>query len=272
MVEKEEFSDLMLEKDSENKVSKFKKFILLAGVFLLIFLLILIVMKAINKPDKANDAFTTSNPNQAINIDKPKDDPLFKQVPIIQEENKKESFEEMVKKLKEKESKRAQEQKQAIQEPKTINEPKTTQAPQEVTVPIVPEVKPEPVKQPAKPQPVAKPAKPKPTPKPVAKPKPKVAKKPSIPKIKVPKAKNLTPEAGKTYIQVLATSKYNSDKAFLNKIKAKNYPYRLYKTNVNGVKFIKVLVGPYDTSKQARSALPKVKQDLNPKAFIFKVK
>lgn len=256
MEEKDEFSDILLEKD-ENKASKFKKIALGVGVLVLIFLVVIIVMKIINKPDSKEDDSRlviqpTTNQNEPESSTS-KDDPLFKQVPIIQEDSKKESFEEMVKKLKEKETKRAKEEESEPKkdEKSSKKDEIAKEAAKDVPAP----------ESAMKPVPIKEIKQPKKQPK-----KEKVAKKK---KAKPAPAKSAS---SGTYIQVLASTKMNPDKKFVAKVKAKGYPYRLYKTEVKGTPYLKVLVGPYNSQKEARETLVKVKKELNPDAFIFHVK
>ncbi len=247
---KSEYSDILLEKETDNKASKFKKFILLVGVLVLVFLVVLISMKAINKtPQDDEEAIAKEmglKPSKRIT--KPEDDPLFKQVPIIQEDSKNEGFEEMVRKLKEKEKKRIKEEKVKPKEEKPIKIIKAI--PEEEKIIILP--------------------KKVDTPKPVKPKKVKVKKKP-VKKAKA-KTRKKVHKNYNTYIQVLASSKLNSDASYIRMIKSKGYSYRLYKTRVKGTMYLKVLVGPYRSRAEANHALPKVKRDLNPNAFIFKTK
>lgn len=262
MEEKDEFSDILLERESEAKASKFKKIALIAAVFILIFLSVLIVMKIVNKPDKLDDSSrltigpkVTTEPTQEV-----KSDPLFEQVPIIEENSNKESFEEMVKKLKEKESKRIEQQKIIAQ--------KDEQKPKETIVPIVETKDKTPTKKEA-PVKIVKPTKVE-QPKKTVKTQPKKPPK-SIPTIPAPKKTAKSSVAKGIYIQVNATSKLKPDQKYLNSLKSKGYEYHLYNTTVKNKKFIKILVGPYKSTQEANKNLPKIKKELNKSAFIFRV-
>ena len=124
MEDKNELSDIVLEKNDGNKSQNFKRILVGAAVLVLVFLVVLIVMRALNKPQTpTTDSRLVLPPEpsaKVVKTDEPKDDQLFKQVPIIEEESKKESFEDMVKKLKEKEIKRT-EVKEEVVEP--VKEP-----------------------------------------------------------------------------------------------------------------------------------------------------
>lgn len=267
MEEKDEFSDILLEQDSGSKSSKFKKITLVVGIFILIFLIVLLVMKFLNKPETANDGSKLVIEPEKTVVETPetekKDDPMFKQVPIVQEDSKKDNFDELVKKLKEKENKRAQE---ALEESKKVEQVVPEAEPVKEVKQEVKQVPITEVKSITKPK-VTKPKKPKPTP--VRKITPKPKKIPSIPS---PKASASSSIPSGIYIQVSASSKSKPDARFIAKLKAKGYPYQLFRTTVKGTKYLKVLVGPYSTSTEARAKMVGVKKDLNPKAFVFRVK
>lgn len=245
MEEKDEFSDILLEQESDKKASKFKKIALFVAIFILIFIVVLVVMKLLN-PSEDSATKPQNIPQEDVKpATQTKDDPLFKQVPIIKENDKKESFDELVKKLREKELKKEREKRAQLDKKPSVNEPK-----------IVPIKKIE-----AKPTKVVKKQSQKVTPK-------KVDKK-TIPTIPLPKG---VASSGNIYIQVLATSKSKPDAKFISKVKSKNYPYKLHKTTINGKPYLKVLVGPYKNRQSAKNALDKVRKDLNPKAFLFSMK
>jgi DedD protein len=73
------------------------------------------------------------------------------------------------------------------------------------------------------------------------------------------------------YIQV-SSSANTPAKSFLDGIAKKGYSYHQYKTTVNAKQVIKVLVGPYNSDKDARTALINVKSDINKDAFVYQVK
>ena len=81
---------------------------------------------------------------------------------------------------------------------------------------------------------------------------------------------------GKYYIQVAALMKYaKPNKRFLELIRKYGYNYTFYTTTIikGGRKFIvhKVLVGPFNSKKEAQKQLSKVKKYITQNAFIFKV-
>jgi DedD protein len=237
MENRNELSDIVLEK-GDSKTVKLKRLLILVAFLILIFLVALASMKMMNKDDAKNTSKLILPPEPTTQeVPVTKDDQLFKQVPIIEENPKKESFEDMIKTLKEKE---VQKQEEA----------KTKE-----TLPAVP-TKPEPLKTPevktkeATPPPAKEVAKPKET--------------PSTPAV------SSSADAG-IYIQVGAVAT-NPEQKVLNDIKSKGFEYRLYKTVVNGNNVTKILIGPYAKSEDAQSALVSVRASINKNAFIYRVK
>jgi DedD protein len=164
-----------------------------------------------------------------------KDDQLFKQVPIIEENPKKESFEDMIKTLKEKEVQKQEEAKVKEITPAVVpTKPETPKASEVKTKEIVP-------------------------------PKKEVVKASETP---APTSGNA--DAG-IYIQVGAVAT-NPEQKVLNDIKSKGFEYRLYKTVVNGNNVTKILIGPYAKSEDAQSAISSVRASINKNAFIYRVK
>lgn len=249
MKEQDEFSDILLEQEGEQKTSKVKKIAIIVAVFMLIFIIVLVIMRLINPSESKT---STNNKTPIKQTTKPvveaKDDPLFKQVPIIKENSKKESFDELVKKLREKELKKEAEKKAEVK----INKPKK-EVDDKLKIVAIKNIQVEKNQSTKKVQ--------KPAIKEKAKPK-----KNAI--VNIPFPKGYT-KSGNIYIQVLATSKFDVDKRYIGKIKSKKYPYELFKTNVKGTPFLKVLIGPYKSKKDAKNALPQVRKDINSKAFIF---
>ena len=194
--------------------------------------------------------------------------PTFEQVPIVSENKGQDSFEDMVKALKEKEDKRQQDTGAAAPaptEPSTIQGAlKQNDAPN--AQPIEPKAEPkqhvnvvkqkEPKQEKAAKQPKNDAAKEKPA-------KQKPAKQ-------APTANGGEAHSG-SYIQVFAVKHFNEKAPELGKLKAAGYAYKLYRTNVNGNEIIKVLVGPY-SGEQLKSELAKIKQSAAPNAFIVNIK
>lgn len=242
-----DLKDIVLDSGEDDKLrnSGVKKILIFVVILVIIFLVVLIIMRLINTPETPeNDSRLVLPPEPTEIQEKAKNDEIFRQVPIIPEETKKESFEEMAKSLKEKEMASIKEEKpkEEIKKEPKFEEPKELKMPEEPKI------------------------KPKPTPKL----KPKKDPKPALAKDK----KDLS-DVGKTpkgtYIQVTATNKFDPSDKYLRNLKSKGYSYKLYKTLVNGKEYTKILVGPYD-KKSINSHLSKIRKDINKDAFIFRVK
>lgn len=194
--------------------------------------------------------------------------PAFEQVPIVPENKGQDSFENMVKALKEKEDKRQQD---AGAPAPTPTEPSTIQGA---------------LKQ--NDAPGAQPSEPKAEPKQhvnvVKQKEPKQEKAAKQPKNDAAKEKQAKQKPSKqapaasggdahsgSYVQVFAVKHFNEKAPELGKLKAAGYAYKLYRTNINGNEIIKVLVGPY-SGEQLKSELAKIKQNAAPNAFIVNIK
>ncbi len=238
MENRNELSDIVLEK-GDSKTLKLKRILILVAFLILVFLVALASMKMMNKePSKETSKLILPPEPSAQEAPVTKDDQLFKQVPIIEENPKKESFEEMIKTLKEKEAQKQEEAK--VKESAT-----QTTAPIKSETPKVTETKPkeENVKKEV--------AKPKEAPAPVSQ-------------------QSTSADAG-IYIQIGAVATAPEQKV-LNDIKSKGFEYRLYKTVVNGNNVTKILIGPYAKSEDAQNALISVRASINKNAFIYRIK
>ncbi|MBU0720995.1 SPOR domain-containing protein [bacterium] len=105
-----------------------------------------------------------------------------------------------------------------------------------------------------------------------------VAEPVSVPKAEPKKqvlVKKETPKTSATsqrsyYIQVGSFSKYEPDKKFLKSITDKGFTYKYHKVVKNSKTLNKVLVGPFQTEKDARNALRTVRSSIEAGAFITK--
>ena len=238
MENRNELSDIVLEK-GDSKTLKLKRILILVAFLILVFLVALASMKMMNnEPSKEISKLILPPEPSAQEARVTKDDQLFKQVPIIEENPKKESFEEMIKTHKEKEAQKQEEAK--VKESAT-----QTTAPIKSETPKVTETKPkeESVKKEV--------AKPKEAPAPVSQ-------------------QSTSADAG-IYIQIGAVATAPEQKV-LNDIKSKGFEYRLYKTVVNGNNVTKILIGPYAKSEDAQNALVSVRASINKNAFIYRIK
>lgn len=237
MEDKNELSDIILEKD-DNKSMKIKRILIIAALMILVFLVVLVVMRVINKPTPTNNTSKLILPPQPITkqVEQQKEDDLFKQVPIVEEEDKKESFEEMVKSLKDKEIKK-----------QVIVEPKIEQNKEQIQEKVIAKIAPKQIVETKKVKPIQSPK-------------------------KIIKIANSTVATKGVYIQVGATSRLTPSKKFLAQIAVKDYGYRLLPIDINGKKVTKILVGPYTNTTEAKQVLTDIKTNINKDAFIYRVK
>ena len=309
-MEYNELRDIMLDNNEDKKSKSVKRILILVAVFVIIFLAVLIAMKFLNssetnaqiaQPDSRMtlppEPDNTRSIPQQVNMPTPEQvaqaqpqpqpeptQPLvqepqqnnFEQVPIVPENKGQDSFEDMVKSLKEKEDKKQQEA-QAGDPATPPTEPATIQgALKQNDAPS-----PQPSEPKAESKQHANVVKTKEQKQKEAK-NEKVAKQPKATdahKEKVAKQKptKQTPASGGdeahsgSYIQVFAVKHFNEKAPELGKLKAAGYAYKLYRTNVNGDEIIKVLVGPY-SGAQLKSELAKIKQNAAPNAFIVNIK
>lgn len=195
--------------------------------------------------------------------------PAFEQVPIVPENKGQDSFEDMVKALKEKEDKRQQDTGAVVAPAPT--EPSTIQgALKQNDTPNAQSS--EPKAEPKQHVNVVKQKEPKQE-KPAKQPKNDAAKEKQAkqkPARQAPAASGGDAHSG-SYVQVFAVKHFNEKAPELGKLKAAGYAYKLYRTNVNGNEIIKVLVGPY-SGEQLKSELAKIKQSAAPNAFIVNIK
>ena len=309
-MEYNELRDIMLDNNEDKKSKSVKRILVLVAVFVIIFLAVLIAMKFLNssetnaqiaQPDSRMtlppEPDNTRNIPQQVNVPTPEQvaqaqpqpqpeptQPLvqepqqnnFEQVPIVPENKGQDSFEDMVKSLKEKEDKKQQEA-QAGDPATPPTEPATIQgALKQNDAPS-----PQPSEPKAESKQHANVVKTKEQKQKEAK-NEKVAKQPKATdahkeKIAKQKPTKQTPASGDdeahsgSYIQVFAVKHFNEKAPELGKLKAAGYAYKLYRTNVNGDEIIKVLVGPY-SGAQLKSELAKIKQNAAPNAFIVNIK
>ena len=104
---------------------------------------------------------------------------------------------------------------------------------------------------------------PKPKPKKIVKKKP-VLKKHTTKKVTAPKHVATT---GSYYIQVGSFSKYKPNKKFLGKITGLGYNYKYHKVGSMN----KVLVGPFKTRNDAKTARRQLRSKVEPGAFLVKL-
>ena len=284
-MENEELKDILLEKDDEAKGAKLKKLLMFIAALVILFLIIIVAMKLINSGDStqaqneadsrlvlppvpAEQPVDTQVPAQDTNSDVKKGDTqLFEQVPIVPENKQQDDFEDMIKKLKDKEgAKSAPKTEEPKEVVKAVEHP--AEAPKKAETKVETPAKKAETKSEAKAEKKAeaKPAKTeakaekKAETKAEKKPETKVEKKAEAPA----KAESV---AKGSYVQVFATSKFNPNADYMKKIAAKGYSYKTIKAG----ELTKILVGPFD-EKGLQKAVNDIRKDVNKDAFVFRAK
>lgn len=297
-MENEELKDILLEKDDEAKGAKLKKLLMFIAALVILFLIIIVAMKLINSSDStqaqneadsrlvlppvpAEQPVDTQVPAQDTNSDAKKGDTqLFEQVPIVPENKQQDDFEDMIKKLKDKEgakpAPKTEEPKEVV---KAVEHP--TEAPKKAETKVEAPAKKAETKSETKAEkkPEAKPAKTetktekKAETKAEKKPETKVEKKAEAP-AKAEKVEKKAEAPAKaesvakgSYVQVFATSKFNPNADYMKKIAAKGYSYKTIKAG----ELTKILVGPFD-EKGLQKAVNDIRKDVNKDAFVFRAK
>ena len=291
-MENEELKDILLEKDDEAKGAKLKKLLMFIAALVILFLIIIVAMKIINSGDStqaqneadsrlvlppvpAEQPVDTQVPAQDTNSDVKKGDTqLFEQVPIVPENKQQDDFEDMIKKLKDKEGAKSAPK---IEEPKEVVKAveHPAEAPKKAETKVEAPAKKAEAKSEAKAEkkPEAKPAKTeaktekKAETKPEKKPETKVEKKAETPAKAEKLEKKAEAPAKGSYVQVFATSKFNPNADYMKKIAAKGYSYKTIKAG----ELTKILVGPFD-EKGLQKAVNDIRKDVNKDAFVFRAK
>lgn len=297
-MENEELKDILLEKDDEAKGAKLKKLLMFIAALVILFLIIIVAMKLINSGDStqaqneadsrlvlppvpAEQPVDTQVPAQDTNSDVKKGDTqLFEQVPIVPENKQQDDFEDMIKKLKDKEgAKSAPKTEEPKEVVKAVEHP--AEAPKKAETKVEAPAKKAETKNEAKAEKKteAKPAKTeaktekKAETKAEKKPETKVEKKAEAP-AKAEKVEKKAEAPAKaesvakgSYVQVFATSKFNPNADYMKKIAAKGYSYKTIKAG----ELTKILVGPFD-EKGLQKAVNDIRKDVNKDAFVFRAK
>ena len=297
-MENEELKDILLEKDDEAKGAKLKKLLMFIAALVILFLIIIVAMKLINSSDStqaqneadsrlvlppvpAEQPVDTQVPAQDTNSDVKKGDTqLFEQVPIVPENKQQDDFEDMIKKLKDKEgAKSAPKTEEPKEVVKAVEHP--AEAPKKAEAKVEAPAKKAETKSEAKAEKKAeaKPAKTeakaekKVETKPEKKPETKVEKKAeTVAKTEKVEKKAEAPAKAESvakgsYVQVFATSKFNPNADYMKKIAAKGYSYKTIKAG----ELTKILVGPFD-EKGLQKAVNDIRKDVNKDAFVFRAK
>ncbi|MDL0088553.1 SPOR domain-containing protein [Campylobacter gastrosuis] len=273
-----ELKDILLDRDDELKSQKLKKLLMIIAALCVLFLIVIATMKILNSNEQEQTAQIDSRlvlppmPDEGVatqDTAKKSDEQLFKQVPIVPENKAEEDFDEMVKRLKDKEK---------PQEP--VKEIATSQTPKDTPVVVKKDavIKPAEVKDVAK-KDEKKADKKKAEPVKTAKDSPKqktpleatLTKQEKIriePQQKPQPSQNVQSQnlQSGAYVQAFAT-KSAPDARELAKISSKGYTYKTLK--VDGV--TKVLIGPF-SGENLKNELANIRKEINKGAFVYRVK
>ena len=289
-MENEELKDILSEKDDEAKGAKLKKLLMFIAALVILFLIIIVAMKLINSGDStqaqneadsrlvlppvpAEQPVDTQVPAQDTNSDVKKGDTqLFEQVPIVPENKQQDDFEDMIKKLKDKEgAKSAPKTEEPKEVVKAVEHP--AEAPKKAETKVEAPAKKAETKSEAKAEKKAEAKPAKTEAKAEKKAETKVEKKAETP-AKAEKAEKKAEAPAKaesiakgSYVQVFATSKFNPNADYMKKIAAKGYSYKTIKAG----ELTKILVGPFD-EKGLQKAVNDIRKDVNKDAFVFRAK
>ncbi len=234
MEDKNQLSDLML--DKKNSSSKNNKKMLLAIATLgVILIVVVLLMNSLNSDTKNNLPQNPLPPKPVVAKTQPKtelEEPMFEDAEVIDEGTlkddsaEKQKLDNIAKKLK------AQSTQETTQTPNIQTETPSQQKEIQKTQP-----------------------------------KQTITKK-THKKSQPTKKQALT---GRYYVQVGSFSKSSPDKKFLYAIKKAGLHYRFYKTTVHKRPITKLLIGPYTNKTAAKRALKHIKRTLQKGAFIIKI-
>lgn len=257
-VDEQEYSDIMLggaaaaPKNSQNK----KKYLVLGLVLVILFLITIIVIRLLTNDSVDDDSFSKADD---VNQEK-----------VLENENIDEQYQKIINE-KLKSIKEENEKTQAVQEETEKNlDLEKIEKEEKVITPISKPSKPDvfDIKKEKKVEPkpvVRKPVVKKVEPKPVVK-KP-VGRKPVA---KTTAKSNVSTSKPKgTFVQIGAFTKMPESK-YLQNITKKGFKYKIYKTQIKGKTYHKLLIGPYSSRGQAKLASENIKQKLNAGTFIIK--
>jgi DedD protein len=232
MRESNELNDIILNKGGNTNNNK--KIILAVATLGVILIVVVMLMNSLTSTGTDNLPQTPIPPEPNAQVKKEiREEPLFEEVKVIQEEAKTEdNLDAIAKKLKE------ESQGIEVTESEMIDEPFKEE----------PQVQPAPIEEP-KPAPVVK----------------ATQKVVSTPKV------SAEATSGGYYIQVGSFSKYAPNDKFLKSITSLGYPYKFHKVNKNGSTINKVLVGPFKSSVTAKDARRVLRAKVEPGAFLIQL-
>jgi len=218
MSEKNELNDIILNRGGSTSGNK--KIVLAVATLGVILIIVVMLMSTLTPDAKDNLPQPIPLPQEeAKSISEPKEEPLFEEVQVIEENSKdNDNLDEIAQRLKQE----SQESKQVTKETKKV------------------------VKSTPKPEP----------------------KKVTEVKKEAPQAESSSANA--YFVQVGSFSKYAPNKKFLDSILSQGYKYKFHKVTQNSKTLNKVLVGPFYTEKEARTALRTIRSNIEAGAFLTK--
>ena len=240
-VPEQELGDLIL--DEENNDNDKKKYIILGLALLLLFVLTILIIKLMGSFDD------TKNENSLI---QPQQETIGQDQALDNDEIEKQYQNIIKKKMEEiKQEEQIQDNTAVAQETETpAQQPQTTNL-EEKSEEIIQKLKTEEKVLPDTPIVPKKEA--------VVVPKKHVTQKPAVTDFSQ-SVSNVKPTG--VYVQIGAFSK-EPNKKFMDNIVQNGYKYKLYSVEIKDKTYVKVLVGPFDSSAQAKEELPNIKARLN---------
>ncbi|MFY9074814.1 SPOR domain-containing protein [Malaciobacter mytili] len=246
----QELGDIMLGTSNDSNEINKKKYLILGLVLIILFLLTIVIIRLINSPSE-DSGFETNKSKEEKILENDNIEEQYQKIIDEKLKNIKEQNNQVEQKEEELNIQSIEEKEKKIEE-ETVAKPDVFGIKEEVAVE---EKKVEPVK-----EEVAKEQTTLPKKKPVVT-EPKVEKKPVV--------KTTTKPEG-TFVQVGAFSKQPAQK-YLDKIVNNGFAFTIYKVNINGKIYNKVLIGPYKNRAEAEKNMEIIKRKLNiSSAFILR--
>lgn len=249
----QELGDIMLGTSNESNETNKKKYLILGLVLIILFLLTIVIIRLLNSPSEDSGFETNKSKEEKIlendNIEEQYQKIIDEKLKNIKEQNN------QVEQKEEELNIQSIEEKEKKVEEIAVAKPDVFGIKEEVTVE---EKKEQPIKEVVKE--TVKEQTTWPKKKPVVT-EPKVEKKPVV--------KTTTKPEG-TFVQVGAFSKQPAQK-YLDKIINNGFAFTIYKVNINGKIYNKVLIGPYKNRAEAEKNMEIIKRKLNiSSAFILR--
>ncbi|MDX2331082.1 SPOR domain-containing protein [Campylobacter hepaticus] len=252
--QKNEFDDIILEKNTQSE--KMKKILLRIVALVILFLVVMIIMKLVNSSSDEKLQNQSILPSEPITTQENHDDNSFENMPITDNNIAEDQFEALRKQFQD-------EQNASENEANSSNNLHS----------IMPEQEQKPVatKQIAEADTAKQEVK-----------QIKIKKEKDFVKLKEQNANDLFKNvnakpihpnglASGIYVQIFSVSNLDQKSKELALVKQKGYEYKLYKTTLGGKEITKVLIGPFEKANIANE-LAKIRKDITKDAFSFTLK